>query len=105
MPEVLRDLGRASRWVNVAAARGGGRLFDFSLGAARDQAWSFAERTYPLSSEGRAREAAALDGLVRTLAYVITKPGRPIRWLVPVGRWLETDDPRRVTRELLGPLA
>lgn len=31
-PVVLRDLGRVSRWVNLAATTGGGRLFD--LGAA-----------------------------------------------------------------------
>ena len=105
MPDVLRDLGRASRWVNVAAARGGGRLFNFSLGAARDQAWRFAERNYPLSVEGRAREAAVLDDLVRALAYLITTPGWPMRPLVPVARRLETDDPREVTRDLLGPLA
>jgi hypothetical protein len=105
MPDVLRDLGRASRWVNIAAARGGGRLFNFSLGAARDQAWRFAERTYPLTTDERAREAAVLDDLVRVLAYMITTPGRPVGWLAPVGRWLETDDPRQVTRDLLGPLA
>ena len=105
MPDVLGDLGRASRWVNIAAARGGGRLFNFSLTAARDQAWRFAERTYPLASAGRAREAAALDELVQVLAYLITDPGWPVRWLVPLGRWLETDDPRGVTRDLLGPLA
>lgn len=105
MPEVLRDLGRASRWVSVAAARGGGRLFDFSLETARDQAWRFAARTYPLSAGERVNEAALLDEMVRTLAYIITTPGRPTRWIVPVGRWLETDDPRQVTRDLLGPLA
>jgi hypothetical protein len=105
MPVVLRDLGRASRWVNIVAARGGGQTFNFSLAAARDQAWRFAERTFPLDAHERAREVAVLDDLVRTLAYLITAPGRPARWLVPVARWLETDDPRQVTRDLLGPLA
>ncbi len=105
MPAVLRDLGRASRWVNVVAARGGGRMFDFSLARARQQAWGFAERTHPMPADARAREAAALDELVRVLAYLITRPGWPLAWLVPIGRRLEADDPRRVTRDLLGPLA
>src|SRR5687768_5213232 len=41
-PLVLRDLGRVSRWVNVVAASGGGRLFSFSLTVARAQAWQSA---------------------------------------------------------------
>lgn len=105
MPDVLRDLGRASRWVNVAAAWGAGRWFHFSLEAARDQAWRYAERTFPLSADQRRTAASELDELVRVLAYLITEPVWPVRWLVPVGRRLESDDPRAVTRGLLGPLA
>ena len=105
MPEVLRDLGRASRWVNLAAAAGGGRLFRFSLTAARDQAWRYAERCRPLGAADREREAAALDETVRVLAYLVTRPALPIRWLVPIARRLEEDDPRRVVRDLLGGLA
>ncbi|MEO6654053.1 MAG: DUF5995 family protein [Ilumatobacteraceae bacterium] len=44
MPDVLRDLGRVSAWVNIAASRGGGRVFHFSLEAARAQAWRSAVR-------------------------------------------------------------
>lgn len=105
LPEVLRDLGRASRWVNLAASAGGGRLFTFSLTAARDQAWRYATRTWPLDAAGRRREAAKLDELVRVLAYLVTRPEWPVRWLVPIARRLEEDDPRIVVRDLLGELA
>ena len=35
IPSVLASLGAVSRWVNVVASRGGGRMFDFSLRVAR----------------------------------------------------------------------
>ena len=38
-----RDLDRVTRWVGRAAAMGGGHLFNFSLVAAREQAWRSAE--------------------------------------------------------------
>lgn len=105
MPDVMRDLGRSSRWVNVAAAWGAGRWFHFSLEAAREQAWRFAERTHPFDIDARRDAARELDELVRVLAYLITKPVWPVRWLVPVGRRLEVDDPHAVTIDLLGHLA
>jgi hypothetical protein len=105
MPDVLRDLGRASRWVNLVAARGGSRLFDFSLETARAQAWRSAERLDLLGADGRSADVAELDRLVSVLAYLVAHPGRPAAWLVHVGRWFEDDDPQRVSRSLLGPLA
>jgi hypothetical protein len=105
MPDVIRDLGTASRWVNVVAARGGGRLFHFSLERARAQAWLAAERLYPLDPAARDRQAAEIDRLVGVLAYLVAHPGRPIRWFTSVGRLLESDDPRAVTRTLLGDLS
>jgi hypothetical protein len=105
MPDVIRDLDRASRWSNLAFGLGGGRLFNFSLGAARDQAWRFAEVQYPLDADARAGRSSELDELVRVLAYLVTKPAWPVRWFVPIARWLEDDDPVAVTRQLLGPLA
>jgi hypothetical protein len=105
MPEVLRDLGRVSAWVNIAAARGGERLFHFSLETARAQAWRAAVRLDRLDGPARAADVAEIDRLVSVLAYLVTKPGRPFNWAVRVGRWLEEDDPLRVTRDLLGHLA
>lgn len=105
MPDVLRDLGRVSRWVNLLAARGGGSAFNFSLRAARAQAWQAARRQHRLGPHERRRDTVALDQSVRVLAYLITKPAWPARWLVPVGRLLETGDPPQVTRSLLGHLA
>jgi hypothetical protein len=48
---VLRDLDRLSRWTSEVAVLGGGRAFNFSLRAARAQAWSAAERLYALDDE------------------------------------------------------
>ena len=105
LPEVLRSLGAVSRWVNLLAARGGERLFDFSLGVARRQAWNAAERLRRLPAEERRAEVAELDRLVAVLAYLVAKPGRPMSWAVTVGRRLEDHDPAAVTRTLLGHLA
>lgn len=105
IPDVLGDLGRVSRWVNAVAARGGGRLFNFSLQTARAQAWQAAERLHALDVDARRADVAELDRLVSVLAYLITRPGRPVRWLVPLGRLLEVDEPQRVTTSLLGHLA
>jgi hypothetical protein len=105
LPEVLRSLGAVSRWVNVVAARGGVRLFDFSLGVARRQAWNAAERLRGLSAQERPAEVAELDRLVAVLAYLVAEPGRPMSWAVAVGRGLEDHDPAAVTRSLLGHLA
>jgi hypothetical protein len=105
LPLVLHSLGTVSRWVNVAAAWGGGRLFDFSLGVARDQAWSAAERLHRLEPDARAADVRELDRLVCVLARMVAAPGRPASWAVAAGRRLETSDPSVVTRQLLGHLA
>ena len=42
--DLLGDLDRVTRWTGKAAARGGGWIFNFSLRAARDQAWRAAVR-------------------------------------------------------------
>jgi len=101
---VLRDLGRVSRWVNVAAGWDGGRLFNFSLAAARDQAWRSALRLHALDDQARTAAVAELDRLVRVLAYCVTRPGWPAPWFVAVARRLEERDCRQVTTALLGPL-
>lgn len=103
-PLVLRDLGRVSRWVGTAAAWGGGTLFNFSLRAARDQAWRLATRLSPMDDEARRSEVELLDDLVSVLAYLIAEPGWPATWIVPIARRFEADDPRTVSQTLLGPL-
>lgn len=104
-PEILRDLGRVAGWTQLAASWGGGRVFNFSLGRARTQAWQSAVGVHRLEEPARAGEIAELDRLVTVLAHLITQPGRPVSWLLPVPRWLEHDDPRVVTTQLLGHLA
>ena len=95
VPIVLRDLGRVSRWVNIAAARGGGRLFDFSLATARKQAWATAVRLHPLSAEERARERQRRStGSSGVLAYMVANPQLPVSLLVGVARLLEERDAR-----------
>lgn len=100
--DVLRDLDRVSRWTNEAAAMGGGRLFNFSLRVARNQAWAAAERLYPLDEQASAAYRAELDRLVSVLAYLVTRPTFPLPLLIPVARLLEQRDPRKVVQALLG---
>lgn len=99
---LLGDLDRVSHWANAAGALGGGRLFNFSLEAARDQAWATAQRLFVLTPAERAREVAELDRLVSVLAYLITQPKLPVSLLVPLARHFEEHDPRLVTAALLG---
>jgi hypothetical protein len=102
--DVMGDLGRVSRWSSKAAVRGGGRVFNFSLRAARAQAWRAAVRLAAETEVERRDDVALLDDLVAVLALLITRPTRPVRWVLPVLRRFETRDPPKVTRALLGPL-
>lgn len=104
-PDILRDLGRVSGWTQMAASRGGGHVFNFSLARARRQAWQSAQRLHRLGDVARDRDVAELDRLVSVLAHLITRPRAPISWLLRIPRWLEPDDPRVVTSRLLGHLA
>ncbi len=104
-PEILRDLGRVSGWTQLAASRGGGRVFNFSLARARSQAWQSAQRLHRLDDATRRHEVTELDRLVAVLAHLITRPSAPVSWLLKIPRWLEPDDPRVVTSRLLGHLA
>lgn len=99
---VLADLDRVSRWVNLAAALGGGRAFNFSLRVARDQAWGAAVRLHPLDGDGRRRYLAELDDLVSVLAFLVANPGFPADLAARMVRKLEEQDPLVVTRALLG---
>ena len=104
-PAILRDLGRVSGWTQLAAGAGGGRVFNFSLDRAREQAWRAAVRLHRLDPATRLVDAGELDSMVSVLSYLVTQPKPPVRWLLRVPRWLEHDDPREVTTRLLGPLA
>lgn len=99
---VIRDLDRVSRLSGELALLGGGRLFNFSLRVARAQAWSAAERMYPLASDERRAYVAELDRLVSVLAYLITRPPLPVALMLRLVRRLEERDARVVTRALLG---
>ena len=100
--DLLRDLDRVSRWSNEAAALGGGRLFNFSLRRARDQAWSGAERLFAMDEAERAGEVAELDRLVSVLAFLISEPKPPVKLLVRLARRFEEGDARLVIAALLG---
>lgn len=104
-PDIMRELGRVAGWTQLATAWGGGRAFNFSIDRARAQAWRAAERLHELDGAARARDVDELDRLVSVVAYLITTPDAPFRWLLPIPRMLESDDPREVTSQLLGPLA
>ena len=103
--DLLRDLDRVTRWVGRAAAAGGGHLFNFSLHAARDQAWRTAVGLHSGDPATRSDDIGELDELASALAGLVKRPTMPFRWLVPLARRLETRDPVVVTRRLLGPLA
>ncbi len=103
--DLLGDLDRVTRWTGKAAARGGGLIFNFSLRAARDQAWRAAVRLSAENEATRRVDIAQLDEWTAVLAFLVTRPSPPVRWLVPLLRRLETRDPRQVTTTLLGPLA
>lgn len=100
--DVVRDLDRVSRWVNGAARLGGGRVFNFSLRAARAQAWQAATRMYTLSDSGRLDYAGELDRLVSVLAYMITRPPPVVRPLLSLARRLEEGDSTKVITAMLG---
>lgn len=103
--DVLRRLDGATRWTNRVAAAGGGRLFNFSLRAARDQAWTSAVWLHALPDEtSRQAYLLELDRLVSVLAYLVTEPPAVVRPLLWAARRLEDQDPPAVTRRLLnGP--
>jgi hypothetical protein len=103
--DLMGDLDRVTRWTSKAAAGGGGRIFNFSLRAAREQAWRAAVRLAAEPEPARRDDLAVLDELVAALAFMVTRPTPPVRWLVPLLRRFETRDHERVTRALLGPLA
>lgn len=99
---VVEDLDRVSRWTSEAGFLGGRAAFNFSLTAARRQAWGAAERLSVLDGQEGAAYVAELDGLVSVLAYLITKPAFPVNFLARLARRLETRDARVVTAALLG---
>ena len=99
---VIGDLDAVSRWASEAARLGGGRLFNFSMRAARAQAWGAAERLYPLDGPARREYVRELDRLVSALAYMVTRPIFPLGLAVRLARRFEQRDPRAVTRRLLG---
>jgi len=53
----------------------------------------------------RPDDVAELDQLVRVLAYLVAHPRTPLRCVIPILRRFEDNDPRRVTRALLGAIA
>ncbi len=100
--DVMRDLGRVSRWTGLADRLLGGRLFHFSLTVARDQAWRTAERLHAKDPSDRPADVAELDRLVSVLAYRITRPSSLATPLLRLARRLEESDHAWVVRALLG---
>ncbi len=99
---VLGELDRLSHWTSMVAALGGGRAFNFSLRAARAQAWSASEQLYALDDHQQHEYVAELDELVSVLAYLITRPPIPVAVFAFFARFLEQRDPTLVTAGLLG---
>ena len=79
---VLDDLDRLSQWTSMVAALGGGRAFNFSLRAARAQAWGAAERLYALDEHqqrGIPRGARRARLGARLSDHPAADPGRGVR--------------------------
>ena len=103
--EALRSVALSSDDASGHFARWGGEhLFRFSLDRVRTQAWRAAARIGRLSDDERATDAAELDRLVSVLACLIASPGPVATWLLTLLRRVEEQDPRTVTRQLLGGL-
>ncbi|HEX2783771.1 MAG TPA: DUF5995 family protein [Ilumatobacteraceae bacterium] len=100
--DVVKALGRVSRWANAAARLGGGNAFNFSLRAARAQAWQAATRMYPMSDGARRGYVGELDRGVSVLAYLITQPSPVLRPFIGLARRLEEHDRTKVVAALLG---
>lgn len=103
-PDLVSDVGRVAGWITAVSARGGGRIFNFSLHRARDVAWMNARLLYAMPVDERPAQVARLDESVRVLAYLVTRPPRLVSWTVPLIRRFESDDPHDITAALLGPL-
>jgi hypothetical protein len=101
MTDVLRELDHVSRWTNTLAALGGGTFFNFSLREARAQAWRAGVHLANLDTSDQRNYLHDLDDLVAALAYLVTRPGFPVSFAVPIARCLETRNPRAVTKALL----
>jgi hypothetical protein len=101
LSDVLRELDPVSRWTNTVASLGGGKLFNFSLRAARAQAWRAGTRLAGLDAAEQSDYVRELDDLTAALAYLVTRPGFPVSLVVPIARRLETRDPKAVTIALL----
>jgi hypothetical protein len=100
--DVVKDLDRVTRWVSAAVKLGGGNAFNFSLRAARAQAWQAATRMYTLSESGRRDYVGELDRLVSVLAYLITKPSPALRPFLGLASRLEEHDTNKVVAAMLG---
>jgi hypothetical protein len=100
--DVLRDLDRVSRWTNEAAVLGGGKLFNFSLRKARDQAWNAARRLAAMDAAQEADEVRELDRLVAVVAYLVVRPGFAASLAIRLARRFENRHPTEVTAALLG---
>jgi hypothetical protein len=101
-PELVRDVGRVAGWMAAMSAHGGGWAFNFSLRSAREVAWLNAERLHALPVAARPPAITELDDASRVLAYLVSRPPRPVSWLIPWIRRLEPDDATEVTAALLG---
>ena len=100
---VQREVDELSPWLGLLDRVGGRtdeRIFEFSMKAARDEAWRSAQRLAALSGDDRSAAIAKLDGRVALLGRLVTST--PL--LVGVAIWLirrrEERDPRVVIRAL-----
>ncbi len=103
---VERRIESVSPWMWLLDRVGGcteTAVINFSMGRARDAAWSVAERFAALPAEQRPAAEARLDHEFAEFADVIRKPGALVTLALLPARLREQQDVGRVIEALLGP--
>lgn len=79
------------------------KVADFSMRKSRDNAWNLACLLAPQDEKGRELTITGADELVATFGGVIQQPpGRLLRYVLNVVRWVEEKDPVKILDGLRG---
>ena len=103
--DVMEDVGEVSPWIALLDKIGGKVdqiLIDFSMDAARDEAWDFAKRMAKLDPANWPAEIELRDAEATRRGRLLLNPG----WLLSLGllviRLRESNDIKRVIQVLSG---
>lgn len=71
-------------------------IINFSMGKARDAAWSFAETLSPQSTEQRQQQIIHKDKMIALFSNVISRPGFPVSLITKIIRFGERGSTRQI---------